>query len=40
MDGDDPAFALPCVGDYLGMVRQLGDADPRRETLLNSEKPM
>ncbi|KAE9389637.1 hypothetical protein BT96DRAFT_866263, partial [Gymnopus androsaceus JB14] len=39
-DDDDPAFALPCVEDYLGLVRQFVDADPRHEALFNSEKPI
>ncbi|KAF5390663.1 hypothetical protein D9757_002714 [Collybiopsis confluens] len=39
-DSDDPAFALPCLDDYLGRVGDLHDADPRREAVFNSEKPI
>ncbi|KIK68049.1 hypothetical protein GYMLUDRAFT_36871 [Collybiopsis luxurians FD-317 M1] len=39
-ESDDPAFALPCVEDYLGHVRHLLDADPRQEAVFNSENPV
>ncbi|GAW07161.1 rexo1 protein [Lentinula edodes] len=39
-DSNDPAFALPCIEDYLALVRHMGDVDPRKEAIFNSEKPI
>ncbi|KAJ4478198.1 hypothetical protein J3R30DRAFT_3289949 [Lentinula aciculospora] len=39
-DNDDPAFALPCIEDYLFLVRQMIDVNTRREAIFNSEKPI
>ncbi|KAJ3882909.1 hypothetical protein F5051DRAFT_318721 [Lentinula edodes] len=39
-DSNDPAFALPCIEDYLALVRHMEDVDPRKEAIFNSEKPI
>lgn len=39
-DNNDPAFALPCIEDYLVLVRHMEDVDSRKESIFNSEKPM
>ncbi|KAJ3856373.1 hypothetical protein EV368DRAFT_32543 [Lentinula lateritia] len=39
-DSNDPAFALPCIEDYLALVRHMEDVDPRKEAIFNSKKPI
>ncbi|KAJ4481643.1 hypothetical protein C8J55DRAFT_535845 [Lentinula edodes] len=39
-DSNDPAFALPCIEDYLALVKHMEDVDPRKEAIFNSEKPI
>ncbi|KAJ3869410.1 hypothetical protein EV359DRAFT_30132 [Lentinula novae-zelandiae] len=39
-DSNDPAFALPCIEDYLALVRHMEDVDSRKESIFNSEKPI